>query len=138
MADPITESARALDLSARLVDSTVVVASPALAAETIIAQVQVPGGLTYAAGVRLSGWAAFTVGTSGTTVRLRIRHATVAGTIVADSGACNDAAGVVDERNVHGFDAAPGDGQLYVLTMQVANGAAASTVSAVELAAIAV
>lgn len=138
MADPITESARALDLSSRLVDSTVVVASPALAAETVIAQVQVPGGLTYAAGVRLVGWAAFTVGTSGTTVQLRIRRGTVAGTVVANSGACNDAAGVVDERNVHGFDAGAADGQVYVLTMQVANGAAASTVSAVELAALAI
>ena len=138
MADPITESARTLDLSARLTDTTTVVASPALAAETIIAQVAVPGGLSYAAGVRVVGWAAFTVGTSGTTVQLRIRRGNVAGTIVANSGACNDAAGVVDERNVHGFDAAPADGQVYVLTMQVANGAAPSTVSAVELAALAI
>ena len=138
MADPLVESARGLDLSSRLVDSTTVVASPAAAAETVIAQVQVPGGLSYASGVRLAGWAAFTVGTSGTTVQLRIRRGTVSGAIVANSGACNDAAGVVDERNCHGFDAAPGDGQVYVLTMQVAGGAAASTVSAVELAAIAV
>lgn len=137
---PFEFAANLFDLSPRFVASTVVVASPAAAAETIVASVTVPGGLSYASGVIVCGWAAFTVGTSGTAVQLRLRQTTVAGTVVANSGALTGgvaAAGLL-AQDVQGFDTAPGDGQIYKMTLQVTAGSAASTVSAVLLFAIAV
>lgn len=132
------ESSQFLDLSDRVVASTTVVGSPALAAETIIGSVTVPSGLTYASGVVLLGWAAFAVGTSGTAVTFRIRQTTIAGTIVVSSGALTSVAGNVNERSIPGFDTAPADGQVYKFTMQVTGGAAVSTVSAVTFVALAV
>lgn len=139
-AQPFQESAALVDLSARIVASTAVVGSPLAAAETIIASVTVPGGLTYATGVFVSGWAAFTVGTSGTAVTLRLRQTSVTGTVVATSGALTGgvaAAGLL-AQDVAGFDAAPGDGQIYKMTLQVTAGSAVSTVSAVALFALAI
>jgi hypothetical protein len=137
---PFQLSAALVDLSARVAASTAVVGSPALAAETIIGSVTLPGGLTYASGCIVSGWAAFTVGTSGTAVTLRLRQTSVAGTVVATSGALTGgvAAAALLAQDVDGFDAAPGDSQIYKLTLQVTAGAAVSTVSAVLLYAIAV
>lgn len=136
--DPIRESIRFLDLSDRVVHSETVVASPAAAAETIIASVTVPGGITIVNGVLVFGWAALTVGTSGTAITYRIRQTTVAGTVVASSGAITSTAAALDARTVFGFDAAPADGQIYKLTAIVTAGAAISTVSAVELVAVAI
>src|SRR5438477_2834027 len=124
-----------IDLSPRFVFTTTVVASPALAAETIIASLTVSQSLAVATGVDLSGWAAYTVGTSGSAVQLRIRQTNVAGTVKGDTGAMTGSqhgAGVLTADDVEGFDLAPVlPGQVYVLTMQVTAGAAASTVSAV-------
>lgn len=122
------------------IQSTVaVVASPALAAETIIAQLN---GVTLDSPSRhvdLSGWAAFTVGTTGTAVRLRIRQKDLTGNVVADSGALTGgiaAAGLV-AQDVEGQDQ-PGDvaAFTYVLTLQVTGGSAVSTVTATKLRAI--
>lgn len=135
---PIEQNIQDHDIGARFVHSETVVASPAGAAETIIAQVAVPGGITIVSGVLVSGWAAYTVGTSGTAVQLRIRRTNVAGTVVANSGALTRAATNLAADDCMGFDALPPDGQLYVLTMQVTAGAAASTVSAVEIIAQAI
>jgi hypothetical protein len=138
---PFLESANALDLSPRIVGSTTVVASPTDNAETIIASVTVPGGLSYATGVFVVSWAAFTVGTSGTAVNLRVRQTDVAGTVKAATGATNEgvtAATQLGVRVAWGLDAAPADGQIYKATLTVTGGAAASTVSAVFLGAIAV
>lgn len=137
---PFQQSAALVDLSSRIVASTAVVGSPAAAVETIIGSVTVPGGLTYAAGVWVSGWAAFTVGTSGTAVTFRLRQTSVAGTVVATSGALTGgvaAAGLL-AQDVAGFDAAPGDGQIYKMTLQVTAGSAVSTVSAVAVLALAI
>jgi hypothetical protein len=141
MPDPQLQGARFIDLSARVVASTTVVASPSAAAETIIASVALPSGLTINSGVVLWGWAAYTVGTSGTTVQFRLRQTNVSGTIVGNTGALSGSqhgAGILSADDVGGFDTAPGDAQVYKLTMQVANGAAASTVSAVQLIAFAI
>jgi hypothetical protein len=137
---PFEFAANLFDLSPRFAASTVVVGSPALAAETIVASVTVPGGLSYASGVIVSGWCAFAVGTSGTAVQLRIRQTTVAGTVVANSGALTGgvAAAALLAQDVQGFDAAPADSQVYKMTLQVTAGSAASTVSAVLLYAIAI
>jgi hypothetical protein len=139
MARGINESADAIDLSPRFIRSAVVVASPALAAETIIAQSPAVGDVAIIQGVRLSGWAAFTVGTTGTAVRLRLRQTNVAGTVVADTGALTAgiAAAALVSQDVEGFDAAAvAPAQVYVLTLQVTGGSAVSTVSAVMISGL--
>lgn len=142
MPAPFTQSNYQEDQSPRFVASVTVVASPAAAAETIIGSVSLPSllDLPIASGVMLFGWAAYTVGTSGTAVQFRIRQTSVGGTLVAgaDSGAVTAAATNLREQGVYGFDLAPVAGGIYKLTMQVTNGAASSTVSAVTLIAIAI
>jgi hypothetical protein len=139
MPRPINEAADAIDLRPRVVVSTVVVASPAAAAEKIICQTAAIGDVSVQSGVLLSGWAAFTVGTTGTAVRLRLRQTNVAGTVVSDTGAVTGgiAAANLVAQDVEGFDAAAvAPTQVYVLTLQVTGGSAVSTVSAVKLSGI--
>ena len=118
--------------------SSVVVASPALAAETIIAQVTLGSVADPTSSVILNGWAAYTVGTSGTAVRFRIRRGGLTGTLVVDTGALTQTrtAGNLCADDVNGSDT-PGEqaSLVYALTMQVTAGAAQSTVSAVYLSA---
>lgn len=137
MPQPITSNVIHEDLTGRFPYSTTVVASPALAAETIIASLAVPafGDTAIQTAVIVTGWAAYTVGTSGTAVTLRLRQTNVAGTVVATTGALSKTAASLYADDVNGVDATPGVG-VYVLTMQVTAGAAASTVSAVLLSAI--
>lgn len=140
--DPIATSARGLDLSLREIATTTVVASPALAAETIIAQLAAfDSALSFAKGVKLVGWAAYTVGTTGSAVTLRLRQTGLAGTLIASTGAMTGSqhgAGILSSDDVCGFDTAPAAGQVYVLTLQVTAATAASTVSAVYLEAVAI
>src|SRR5437763_2880510 len=139
--DPFVQSARGIDLSARIAASTTVVASPTDNTETIIASVTVPGGLSYATGVLVVAFAAFTVGTSGTAVNLKIRQTDASGTTIVATGATNEgvtAATQLGERVAWGLDTAPADGQIYKATLTVTGGAAASTVSAVFLGVFAV
>lgn len=135
---PIRYDAQGLDLSKRVQVYTTVDASPAAAAETVIATLTLAGfaDTPIVSGISLSGWAAFTVGTSGTAVRLRIRQTSVAGTVKADTGALTGgiAAAALVAQDVEGFDAAPAVG-VYVLTLTVTAGSAASTVSALKLQA---
>lgn len=134
--DPILVSAAVIDLSKRFRGTTTVVASPALAAETIIASLTLSDAIQVVSNVKLFGWAAFTVGTSGVSTQLRIRKTNVTGTVVGDTGAVTNAAASLDALNVPGLDATPAlPGQVYVLTLQVASGGAVSTVSAVNLRA---
>jgi len=141
-ADPIRITSSGVDLSDRFAASTTVVASPAAAAETIIASLTLAGNLSVKLGVLLTGWAAYTVGTSGTAVQLKLRQTNVSGTTVAASGAMTGSqhgAAILSADDVQGLDASPVfPGQVYVLTMQVTAGAAASTVSAVFLSAFAI
>lgn len=131
---PIQYSAEHIDLSPRYFYSVTVAASPALAAETTIATLTVNGDLAIGEGIRLTGWAAFTVGTSGVSAQLRIRQTGLSGTVVADSGATSASAASLGVRDALGIDTAAAlPGQVYVLTLQVASGAAESTVSAVLL-----
>jgi len=139
MPQPISVNVQRVDLSARFPVTTAVVASPAAAAETIIAQLAIPsfGDTAIMSGVLLQGWAAYTVGTSGSAVTFRIRQTQVAGTLIVSSGALTGSqhgAGILSADDISGFDATPG-AAIYVLTMQVTAGAATSTVSAVCLAA---
>lgn len=136
MTQPLRMDGLQVDLTSRIAISTTIVASPALAAETIIAQVSLPSNFRSLESVDLSGWAAFTVGTSGTAVTMRLRETNVSGTVVATTGALTGgvAAGNLIAQDVEGVDAASVG--VYVLTLQVTAGAAASTVSAVKLRAI--
>ena len=141
MPQPIKYRSDFFDLSQRLQATTTVVASPAAAAETIIASLTIADDLIIVKGILLSGWAAYTVGTSGTAVQLRIRQTNVSGTIVGNTGALTGSqhgAAILSADDVNGFDLTPVTlpGGIYVLTMQVTAGAAASTVSAVWLAAL--
>lgn len=128
-----------VDLSQRVSVTAAVAGSPATNEEHIIATLTVPTDVTRVVGIVVQGFAAFTVGTSGTAARLRIRQTNVAGTVVADTGATTGgiAATNVVDVNVAGVDAnAVSTPQTYVLTLQITGGAAASTVSAVQLLAI--
>lgn len=132
-------ASQAVDLTDRVASSTTVVASPAAAAETIIAQVTAPADLRADAVVLLFGFAAFTVGTNGVSVNLKLRQTNASGTTKAATGAVTAVAANLGALSVMGVDAAPSaTGQVYVLTMTVASGSAASTVSGVELLAIVV
>lgn len=138
---PIGESAAGIDFTTRIPVSTTVAASPSGATETTIASITLTGDIAVQRSVIIRGFAAFTVGTSGTAVRLRIRQTNTSGTVVGDTGALTGgiAAGNLVVENVAGVDASPSNtGQVYVLTLTVTSGAAASTVSAVELDAIVV
>lgn len=136
MPQPIQYSAEHIDLSARYFYSTTVAASPSGATETTIATLTVNGDLAIGKGIRLTGWAAFTVGTSGTATNLRIRQTNTSGTVIAATGALTGgiAAANLVAQDVEGLDTgATLPGQVYVLTLTVTAGAAASTVSAVLL-----
>src|SRR5881396_1899200 len=128
---------QSVDFTDRVARSTTVVASPAAAAETIICTVTAPADLRADAVVLLFGWAAYTVGTNGVSVNLKLRQTDASGTTKAATGAVTAVAANLGSMSVLGVDAAPGvTGQVYVLTMTVASGSAASTVSGVELLAI--
>jgi uncharacterized membrane protein len=136
---PIGENAAGVDFTGRTAQTTTVAASPSGATETTIATITIPTGAAIQAGVMLRAFAAFTVGTSGTAVRLRIRQTNTSGTTIADTGALTGgvAAGNLLAETVLGFDTSPSaTGQVYVLTLTVTAGAAASTVSAVEFDAL--
>jgi len=132
MPESITASALGVDLSPRLQQNTTIVGSPAAAAETIIASITLTGDPAVIQGIRVVASAAWTVGTSGTTSTLRIRQTDTSGTILASTGAVTTAAASLRFHDLYGFDTAPVlPGQIYVATLQVANGAAESTVSGV-------
>lgn len=136
---PIQQSAAALDLSPRVQTTKTVVGSPAANAETIIASLTLAGDLAVVSGIEVLGWAAYTVGTSGTATTLRLRQTNASGTVVATTGALTGgiAAAALVAQDIDGFDAAPTmPGQVYVMTLQVTAGAAISTVSAVYLRAM--
>ena len=136
MPQPISYDSQRLDLTKRVQVYKTVDASPAAAAETIIATLTLTGFADTAvlSGIIVEGWVAYTVGTSGTAVTFRIRQTNVSGTVVVTTGALTKTAASLYADDVNGFDSGAGVG-VYVLTMQVTSGAAASTVSALLLKA---
>ena len=138
---PLEVTAASIDLSGRVAESKTVAASPSAATETTIATITVDTNLAIQQGVLLRGFAAFTVGTNGSAVTLKIRRTDTSGATVASTGALTGgiAAAALVAETVLGFDTAlGGTGQVYVLTLTVTGANAASTVSAVELDAIVV
>lgn len=141
MADPIRYGGSQVDLSPRVSSSSTVVGSPAGASETIVCQITALSSLSQTTlGVFVSGVASFTVGTSGTAVRLRIRQGTSvgAGTVVADTGALTGgvSAGNLLSQDLQGFDTSPPTSGLYHLSLTVTGGAATSTVTQTNLFAL--
>jgi hypothetical protein len=140
MPQPIRSDSINFDLTKRFQQTTAITGSPALAAETIIATLTLASftDIAIVSGVLLQGWAAYTVGTSGTAVTFKIRQTNTSGSTIVSSGALTGSqhgAGILSADDINGFDSGAGAG-VYVLTMQVTAGAAASTVSAVQLSAI--
>jgi len=126
-----------VDLSTRVKASSSIVASPTGATEVTIATLTISNNLQVATGIDLLGWAAFTVGTNGVSVNLKLRQTGTSGTTIAATGATTATAANLGALSVAGLDTAPVlPGQVYVLTMTVASGSATSTVSAVYLRAI--
>lgn len=136
---PITANAVNLDLSGRFFRTDTVAASPSAATETIIATLTVGSQIAVVSGVYLLGYAAYTVGTNGVSVNLKIRQTDTSGTTIKATGAVTSTAANLGSMDLQGFDASPTlPGQVYVLTMTVASGSAASTVSAAALYAVVV
>lgn len=143
---PYVRDVTGTDFGSRVYSSTTVAASPSAAAETVICSVTgIDNQLGVSKGVLLFGSAAFTVGTSGASVRLRIRTGTTAGagTVIFDTGATTAgvAAAALMALDAQGIDASvTGGGAVgstsYCLTLTVGSAAAASTVSAVNLFAL--
>lgn len=143
---PFSRSSRDLDQSPRFASSSTVVGSPATNGETVVCQITgLDGQLAAASGVFLSGVASFTVGTSGTAIRLRIRTGTAAGagTVVADTGAITGGVSATNllSQDLQGFDTGASAGAAiattsYCLTLQVTGGVAISTVSQTNLVAL--
>lgn len=140
---PLIRDVAGTDFGSRVYSSATVVGSPAAAAETVVCQVTgIDGQLPVSKLVVLSAAVAFTVGTSGVSVRYRLRTGTAAGagTTVFDSGVTTAgiSAGGLVSGDVQGVDTSvTGGGAIgstsYCLTLTIGSGAAASTVSAVNL-----
>lgn len=137
MPDPIKISAAGIDLSARYFRTATVAASPADATETIIATLTIADDLAIMEGVRISAFAAFTVGTAGVSANLRIRRTNASGTILKATGALTVAATELFAPSIQVLDTGASlPNQVYVVTLAVGSASAASTVSAVELDAL--
>lgn len=115
--------------------STVVLGSPALAADTAIVTTPPVSDDQGQRLIVLKGWLAFTVGTTGTGAILRIRQgAGVTGTSVAITGTMQVTAGNLVSFSILGQDS-PGEvaGQQYTLCLQVVGATAASAVGSAFL-----
>lgn len=136
---PIQQSAAVIDFGPRYFYTETVAASPAAATETIIASLTIAADLSFSKGARLTGFAAYTVGASGVSGNLRIRKTDVNGTVVKATGALTVTAANLVAVSILGVDETPSlPNQVYVLTLEVGSGAAASTVSAATLDALVV
>jgi hypothetical protein len=140
--EPITRTVRGDDFTPRFTQTTTVVASPTDNTETIIASITLSDNASPVSGIELVAFAAFTIGTNGTAGNLKIRRTNAAGTTIAATGAITAgvwAATQLAELYVAGFDTGPTlPGQIYVATLTVTAGSAASTVSALYLRALTV
>jgi len=135
--EPFRLSGQNVDLSPRVFRDASVDASPAAAAETVIATVSIGPDLGFGLGVLVIGYAAWTVGTAGVSANFRIRRDSLTGTIVKASGATTRTAAQLQHDTIVGIDTSPTfPNEVYVLTLIVASASAESTVSAVELVAV--
>ena len=138
--EPITSTNRGEDQTPRFVQTTTVVASPTDNTETIIASLTVSDNASPVVGIEVIAFAAFTIGTSGSAGNLKIRRTNASGTTICATGLVTAgvwAATQLAELVVVGFDTGPTlPGQVYVATLTITAGAAASTVSGLYLRAM--
>lgn len=135
--DPTRLSGAVVDLGPRTFRTATVVASPTDATETVVASLTVTGDLQIGTGILLTGYISYTVGTNGTSGRVRVRRTSVAGATIRDSGALTRTAANLVDGPIQIMDTgATLPGQVYVVTLTVGAATAASTVSAVELVAV--
>jgi hypothetical protein len=136
---PIQYDAAHISLASRFFHSETVAASPAAATETTICSVTIGGDLAVTQGVYLFGSCAFTAGTNGVGATLQIRQTNTSGSSLASSGAVTIVATNLYAPTIFTIDTAPGSTtQVYVMTLTIASGSAASTVSQARLAALVV
>lgn len=139
MPQPIRYDSIGFDLTKRIQVYKTVDASPSAGSETVIATLTLANfsDISVVSGIRVSGWAAFTVGTSGANATLKIRQTNVSGSTIVTTGATTGgiSAGNLVIMDCEGFDAGAGASS-YALTLTVGSGAAASTVSALLLQAL--
>jgi hypothetical protein len=131
-----------IDLSGRVVKTSTVSASPSGSAETVVATTPAfDTSVPFVAGVIVMANLAYTLGTSAASCTVKLRQTNVSGATLystgAQTGGHNTATQLVAD-DVMAFDASPASGQTYCVTLTVGSGAAASTVSAVQLIAIAI
>ncbi len=138
MPPPIHLDGTGLDLSPRLFKSSAVAASPAGATETTICTLTCNLDLAVMECAVLFASCAFTVGTNGTDITLKLRQTDTSGSTIFSTGILNaPAAADLLAYSFAAFDTAPVlPGQVYVLTLTVAGGSATSTVSAAQLMAL--
>lgn len=137
MPEPIQQSGVTVAIGDRVFRTATVVASPADATETVVASLAIPDDIAIGKGIYLSGYIAYTVGTNGTSGRVRVRRTNVSGTTIRDSGALTRVAAQLVESPIQIMDTGGAlPNQTYVVTLTVGAATAASTVSAVELVAI--
>lgn len=137
MPPPIQYSAASIDLSQRFGTTATVTGSPAAATETIIATLTLNLDVAVESGVLLVGYCAFTAGTNAVSATLKVRRTDTSGTTLKTSGAVTVAATNLYDRFISAFDTGPTlPGQVYVLTLTMGSGSAASTVSAVTLSGL--
>jgi predicted permease len=136
---PIQYDAAHLSLASRFFHSEAVVASPADDTETIICSVAIGGDLAVTQGVYLFGWCAVTAGTNAVGATLQIRQTNAAGSSKVSTGAVTVVATKLYAPSVFTIDTAPGSTtQVYVLTLTMLSGSAASAVSQARLMALVV
>lgn len=137
MPDPERISGAAVDLSPRVFKSATVAASPSAAAETVVCTLTIPSDVQANAGVLVMGNVAVTIGTSGVSLNLKLRQTGTSGTTLYATGATTVVAAQLKEIGAIAFDTAPVlPNQVYVITLTIGSGAAASTVSAAQLVAV--
>lgn len=140
---PIALNGAVVDLTKRIAQSSTIIGSPALAAETIVATTPaLDASLALMLGCFITVEMAYTTGTSASACTVKIRQGTgTSGSVIYSTGAMtggHNSAGLLVSDSAQGFDTAPAAGQQYTVTLQVTGGAAASTVSAVSIVAIAI
>jgi hypothetical protein len=125
-------SSRGLKIG-NVVLSNTVVASPAAAAETVIASLTLPAVPSAAA--YLWAFAVITGGTGATAANLRIRQTDINGGVVIQTTNIGTAAGSTTDYSL--FSGIVGAAaQVYVLTVVMVNATGASTVQRVGLMAV--
>ena len=140
--EPFKLNGALVDLGQRIQVTSTVLNSPSGASETIVATTGAfDTSVAFSKGVLIQATLAYTLGTSASACTIRVRQGTgTGGTVIYSTGAQtggHNSAGLLVSDELDCFDTAPAAGQQYTVTLTVTGGAAASTVSAVQLIAIA-